>query len=59
VKCSTCGGDHAEVYVHSKCHPTAPSWVILSEHAARVVCAVCEAPILELDIPDGLSEIIQ
>ena len=48
MKCSLCDLEHDEVYVHGRCHPRAASWVILTEHQAKVVCSICEKPIVTL-----------
>ena len=33
-----CGG---RLILHSRCHPEAPTWVILDRDVALVVCSVC------------------
>ena len=40
------------LYLHSRCHPGAPTWAVLSENqkVATVVCATCEKPVVELQL---------
>lgn len=36
------------LYVHSVCHPNAPTWVFVVPGAARVECAVCGKHVVTL-----------
>lgn len=48
------------VYLHSRCHPSSPTWVAFSEHenTLRVVCAECEQEIatFQLGLPKPKPE---
>ncbi len=50
MKCTLCDTEHAEVYVHGRCHPKAATWVVLTEHEAQVVCAWCEKLVIVLPL---------
>lgn len=46
MKCECCpdSQDYEEVYVHSRCHISAPLWVALDSHhhIIRLICSQCE-----------------
>lgn len=50
MKCDLCDGEHDEVYVHGRCHPTSPTWAVILGHSVRIECAQCQAPIVTLDL---------
>lgn len=43
-QCEACGEPNGELYIHSLCHPTYPTWVTLQEdqHLLVVRCSVCD-----------------
>lgn len=42
--CDACDDDTDELYLHSRCHPDAPTWTVLhpAAHRASVRCSVCD-----------------
>jgi hypothetical protein len=48
---------HSKFFLHSRCHPTAPTWVEYTKATgeARVVCSVCKATITTLQIASRQS----
>jgi hypothetical protein len=49
-KCEDCDAEHAEVYLHSRCHPEEPTWAVVSGHTIRIECSVCEDTIVTLPL---------
>ena len=41
--CSTpgCDEEHGPLYLHSRCHPEAPTWTLYEDGVLRVECAEC------------------
>lgn len=56
--CSACGGSHTVVYLHSRCHPQAPTWVRVNlEHAqADVICCDCGEKLTTLELHSFMGE---
>jgi len=47
--CSNCG-DGGPLFIHSRCHPTSPTWAILHGDELEIKCAQCEKPIVKLTV---------
>lgn len=45
MKCAECDEEHDEVFIHSRCHPSAPTWVRVTPHEVIIECAECEEEI--------------
>lgn len=50
--CEVCGDD-SSVYLHSRCHPEAPTWAVLSGDILTIECAVCSEAVKRFIVIDG------
>jgi len=41
------------VYLHSECHPTAPTWVVMDGKQLTVICSICSKGIAGFDFVRG------
>jgi len=50
-RCDKCEAP-GEVYLHSRCHPHAPTWAILnqSRNDLRIICSECEKVIVTFSV---------
>lgn len=59
--CSNPNCDHtshdSEMYIHSNCHPEAPTWCIYDGGVLSVICSECENYIADILVASG-QEII-
>jgi hypothetical protein len=55
---SGCGHETDELYLHSRCHTNAPTWVRMSEQEgyAVVECSVCDKEIITLRLKQYTHE---
>jgi hypothetical protein len=54
--CDECGTEHdGEVYVHGRCHPSSPTWAILSGHFVLITCATCTETIVKLELKEAFD----
>ena len=46
--CVECGSSEGGMYMHSRCHPKAPTWAVYYKDLNKVdiICSVCEKPII-------------
>lgn len=55
-KCAECGGDHEYLYLHSRCHPDAPTWIGVSEHDIVVQCCICNKEVARFSSLEQINE---
>lgn len=55
-RCEECGDD-GSLYLHGRCHPGSPTWVVLTGDVLTIECARCKKVVVRLRVvPPQFSE---
>jgi predicted RNase H-like HicB family nuclease len=44
------------MYVHSRCHPSAPTWAVLADELLSIQCAYCKQIIVRFRVHDAFAD---
>lgn len=50
--CEQCGGGATALYLHSRCHPTYPTWSFVQDSTLTIECALCRKPVVSLQLAE-------
>lgn len=59
MSCAKPGCDHSThegLWLHSKCHPPAPTWCYYKDGILTITCAECEKPIAAIVVGTVMGE---
>ena len=54
LRCGECG-DEVSLYLHGRCHPSSPTWAVLSGDVLTIECAQCKKVVVRLKIAPVLA----